>query len=153
ASYGTPITLTATVTSENPSSGNVEFFDDTTGADLGAGALQGTNANTATWVYTSAPTQLGVLGSPHSIRAVFTGIGANASGSLPGGIVVTPLTLTLSNLIANSKAFDYTAKATLDTSGAFLVGLFTGDRVALDTSKATATFASSAVGTNIPVTI
>ncbi|OWK40163.1 beta strand repeat-containing protein [Fimbriiglobus ruber] len=92
--FGSPVTFAATVQAggEAPT-GQVEFFDDTTQTDLGAGVLQNTTADTAVWTLTSTSTQL--TGGPHSIRAVFTPTGfqlATSSGNV--SVTVTPTTTT-----------------------------------------------------------
>ena len=49
--YGTPVTFTATVSAQTgstaPTAGSVEFFDSTTGRDLGDGSLAGSTGTTA----------------------------------------------------------------------------------------------------------
>jgi hypothetical protein len=70
--YGTPVTFTAVVTaSSGTPTGSVEFFDDTTGVDLGAGILK----SGSTWTLTTTPTQLQVAAGPQTIRAVYTATG------------------------------------------------------------------------------
>ena len=79
--YGQPVTFTAKVTtaSDTPS-GNVEFFDKTTGADLGPGTLQSSSPAAATWAFTDfthAASRL-LEGRADDIRAVFI-----STGNLP----------------------------------------------------------------------
>ena len=57
---------TVTATSGVPT-GNVEFFDSTSGADLGAGTLASSGAGAASWVYTTAPRQLQATGASGDI--------------------------------------------------------------------------------------
>jgi hypothetical protein len=71
----------------------------------------------------------------------------NSSGA------ITPATLSVSGITAISKAYDGTTAAALDTAGARLVGVLSGDGVTLDTDAATGTFASAQVGGEITVTI
>jgi len=68
---------------------------------------------------------------------------------------ITPASLTVSALTANSKIYDGTTSATLDTAGATLNGLLPMDagNVTLVTSGATGTFANKNVGTVKTVTI
>jgi trimeric autotransporter adhesin len=66
---------------------------------------------------------------------------------------ITIGTLTVSGITAASKVYDGTTGATLDTSGATLVGVVPGDAVTLDASGATGTFATKDVGTGKTVTI
>ncbi len=72
--FGQPLAFTATVTNTSSGAtpaGSVQFFD---GASvLGAGTALSGSGNTATSSFTT--TQLPVAGSPHNIRAVFTGTG------------------------------------------------------------------------------
>ena len=64
-----------------------------------------------------------------------------------------PATLTVTGITANNKVYDGTTDATLDTTGATLVGVVAGDDVTLDTSGATGTFATKDVGTGMTVTV
>jgi YDG domain/MBG domain (YGX type)/F5/8 type C domain len=61
--------------------------------------------------------------------------------------------LTVSGITANSKVYDGSNAATLNTSGAALVGIISGDQVSLSLAGANATFADANVGTGKPVTI
>jgi hypothetical protein len=157
--YGQQVTLTATVTALTGAAaptGSVEFFDDTTGADLGAGALQSSTGTTSIWTLTTGARQLQVAGgAAQAIRAVFTSTGTFAGGAaaLAGGVTVTPIGVTVSGITANSRVYNGTAVATLNTAGAVLVGVLAGDTVTLNTSGATGTFASKAAGTGILVTV
>src|SRR5207253_2872914 len=54
---------------------------------------------------------------------------------------------------ANDKVYDGTTKATLNATGAALVGVITGDTVTLTSTGATGTFASKDVGNGITVTV
>ena len=51
--YGTPVTFTATVSAQSgstpPIAGSVDFFDTTTGADLGLGTFGSSTGTTSTW--------------------------------------------------------------------------------------------------------
>jgi hypothetical protein len=77
----------------------------------------------------------------------------DSSATLAGGETITPAPLTVTGITANDKRYDGTTTATLNTSGAMIVGVVNGDTVTLDTSAATATFASAGIGNNIPVTV
>ncbi|NBU95985.1 MAG: hypothetical protein EBS20_08880 [Actinobacteria bacterium] len=64
--------------------------------------------------------------------------------------------LTITGVTANNKVYDGTALATLDFSSASLVGVVPGDsssEVDIDSSSVTGEFASSAVGTDVAVTV
>jgi hypothetical protein len=79
STYGSPVTLTATVTGSGPTpSGTVTFTDGAT--TLGTGTLDGSGV--AAFVISI----LSVVGSPHTITAVYSG-DANYSGSTSSGSV------------------------------------------------------------------
>ena len=108
--YGQIVTFNAAPSPANKSTpiGNVEFFDDTTGADLGAGVLQNTGAGSATWAYATLPTQLKVTGSADTIRAVFAPTNNSffgSSGTLVSGhyVLARPLTIVATT---NTKTYD-----------------------------------------------
>jgi hypothetical protein len=66
---------------------------------------------------------------------------------------ITAAPLTVTGVTANDKIDDGTTAATLDTSGAELVGVVSGDDVTLDPSGAIGTFDTSDVGTDQTVFI
>src|SRR5207302_310359 len=71
---------------------------------------------------------------------------------------ITPFALSgptngVTGITANDKVYDGTTKVTLNTNGTTLVGIFTGDTVALSTAGASGTFASKDVGNGISVTV
>ncbi|OWK36435.1 YDG domain-containing protein [Fimbriiglobus ruber] len=154
--YGTTVTLTATVTATSGTpTGGVMFYDDTTGTLLGVGTLQSQDSSSATWTFTTGQTQLGVIPAPnHAIRAVFSPAGqfTSSQGSLPIGETIAPFTLTLNGVAANTKVYDQTTAATLNSAAAMLNGVFAGDTVNLDPSGATGSFVSKDVGAGIVVT-
>ena len=155
--YGQSVTLTATVTSSSTPTGSVEFFDETTNTDLGAGTPTNTTGTTATWTYSTSATQLQVTTSPAAqvIEAVYTPTGAflGSSGTLSGGETITPLALTVSGITANNKVYDHTTAATLNTASATLNGVLSGDSVTLSTASAVGVFASKDVGNGITVNV
>ena len=65
---------------------------------------------------------------------------------------ITSATLTATGITAD-KVYDGTTSATLNTSSAALMGLFSGDVVTLVHNAATGTFASKNVGNNILVSV
>ncbi len=158
STYGMSVTFTATVSSSGGTpTGSVEFFDDSTSADLGSGTFESTSGDTAIWDYVTNPTQLTVTTSPgaQAIRAVYSPTGAfvGSSGTLSGGETITPVALTVSGITANNKIYDSTVVASLNTSSATLHGVFTGDSVSLSTTGATGAFASKSVGSGINVSV
>ena len=58
---------------------------------------------------------------------------------------ITSATLTVSGITANSKVYNGTTSASLNTGGATLVGVLGGDNVTLDTSLATGAFLDKTV--------
>jgi filamentous hemagglutinin family protein len=72
--------------------------------------------------------------------------------SASGAGLINPRPLTISGIIAGNKIYDGTILASLDNSAAQLVNVVPGDTVSLNSSLASATFASPGVGTGIPVT-
>jgi phosphotransferase system IIA component len=137
------------------------------------------DATTKATLNTSGATLLGVLSGDtvtlntsgaigtFASKDVGTGITVAISGLTLGGpqasdyslvqptatANITPAALTVTGITANDKVYDATTKATLDTSGAALVGVFAGDIVTLSTTGAIGTFASKDVGTGITVAV
>ncbi len=66
---------------------------------------------------------------------------------------ITPKPLTITGVSATNKTYDGSASASLNTTTASLVGVVTGDTVALGTSGGSGTFADKNVGSNKPVTV
>ena len=66
---------------------------------------------------------------------------------------ITSARLTVSGITAANKVYNANTVATLSTTGAAPVGVFSGDTVTIDTGGATGTFASKGVGTGITVTV
>ena len=107
--YGTPVTLTATVAPTRgtavPAAGSVDFQDGTT--DLGSISSNTVSGTNAIFTLVTTSTQLQVIqanGGIHTITAVyFPGSGFNGStGPLAGGLKVTPASLTIS-AVTNTK--------------------------------------------------
>jgi len=72
--------------------------------------------------------------------------------SASGAGTIDPRLLTVSGVLANDKVYDGTTAATLNSAGASLNNVVSGDTVALNSGGATGVFAQADVGTNIPVT-
>jgi hypothetical protein len=152
--YGSSVTFTATVTrtsGSNTPSGTVAIKEGTTTLCT-AGSLSGTGATaTASCLVAS----LSVAGSPHTINAVYGG-DTNFTGSTsttPVSQTVTAKALTVTGVTVQDHVYDGTKNATLNVTGATLVGVVTGDTVTLDSSSYTALFASKDVGTGVAVTV
>jgi hypothetical protein len=96
---------------------------------------------------------------PRQVRRTFSSRTAIATPrlssfrNLTGGETITPATLSVTGITADDKRYDGTTTATLNTSGAALVGVVNGDAVTLDTSAAVGTFASAGIGNNITVAV
>ncbi len=148
--YGTSVTFTATVTpaSDGPASGTVTFKDGA--VTIGTGTLNGANPGVATY----ATSTLSVSGSPHSITAEYNGDSA-FFGSTSGAVsqTMTAKTLTVTGITANNKIYDGNTTATLNTAGATLVGVVSGDNVTLNTALATGTFDTASAGLGKTVTV
>jgi len=157
ATYGQPITFTATVTANTGTPvGSVKFYNSTAGAYLGTGALQSSVTGTTVWTYSTTPTQMGATGgNADAILADFTSSGAllSSSGTLAGGEKVNPRNLTVSGLTANNKVYDKTTGSTINTTNAQVVGIVPGDVIILRTNLAVATFVSPNVGNGLAVTV
>jgi hypothetical protein len=125
--YGTAVTFTATVsaTSGAPTGGSVDFYDTTTGTDLGLGTFGGSRGTASTWtlatgVNTSNP--INVMAGD-TITATYTaGSGfADSSGTTTQTVTAIPITVTAT---ANTKTYDATptAAATPTITSGSLVG-------------------------------
>ena len=120
--YGQIVTFTATVTaSAGTPTGSVEFFDATTGANLGAGTLQPSGAGTATWSYATSPTQLQATGgNADTIEALYTSSAGffGSEGIQTGAIKVNPVSLTVSGVTASNRSYNQSTLASLKPGGA-----------------------------------
>jgi hypothetical protein len=110
-----------------------------------------TNIPTAT----SSPLSLTkppVSDSGNQYRAVFT----NACGSATSNaatLTVAQKDLTISGAVANNKPYDGTTNATVNFSGASLVGVESGDSVTINSSGYSANFDNKNVGNDKAVTV
>jgi trimeric autotransporter adhesin len=89
----------------------------------------------------------------NAVSASFVGSFTYTASNTPGLLVVAPAPLGVSGITAHNKTYDGTTAATLETSGAALVGVIPGDTVTLNSSGATGTFATKNAGTGITVTV
>ena len=137
------------------------------------------NAGTAATLNTTSATLLGVISGDTVTLGTSGATGTFASQNVGTGITVTvagltlngaqagdytlteptttanitPAGLTVSGITAANKVYNASTAATLNTTTAALVGVFSGDTVNLNTGGATGTFASQNVGTGITVTV
>ncbi|MEC4004805.1 YDG domain-containing protein, partial [Flavobacterium sp. SUN052] len=109
----------------------------------------GTIASTP--VYVRIKSNATVAGSPYSGNIVLTSASATTVNVATVSSSVTAKALTISGITANNKVFDGNTSATLSGT-ASLVGVVNSDVVTLG-GTAVATFASSSVGTAIPVSV
>jgi autotransporter-associated beta strand protein len=142
AVYGTPVTLTATITGATPT-GTVTFWD---GANwLGASTLSGGAAG-----LTISNFQVAV--SPHSVTAVYSGDSLNAaSTSSPVYVSTSPASITPVPVVAD-KAYDGTTNATVVSSNSFS-GILPSDTNYVHISGYTLGFSDPSVGTNKAVNV
>jgi hypothetical protein len=106
------------------------------------------SGETSTTLSLTKPT---VAMSGNQYRAVFTNecSGTQTATSNAATLTVHAKELTVAGITASNKPWDGNDIATIDVSGATLVGVVVGDVVTLDTSNATGDFASSDVGTHV----
>jgi hypothetical protein len=134
-----------------------KVYDQTTVAtlNLGGASLVGVIAPDAVTINSTSAT--GTFASANAgLRAVTaSGFGLNgaagnyilsAQPTVPNA-TINPVELTVTGITAEDKQYDGTITATLDISGATLVGVLSGDDVTLDASAAAGTFSSANVGT------
>jgi hypothetical protein len=153
----TPAALTVTgITANN------KPYDGTTNATLntGAAALAGVvSGDTVTLSTTGASGTFAGKNAGTGIAVTVSGLSISGAQAYDYTLTqpalsanITPSTLTVTGITANSKVYDGTTAATLNTGSAVLVGVISGDTVTLSTAGATGTFASKNAGTGITVT-
>jgi trimeric autotransporter adhesin len=151
-----PVDVNGVVAVSRPYNGMTSTTLDISGATL-VGVVRGDNVTldasgaTGTFASQNVGTSINVAVSGLSLAGADAG---NYMLTQPATTAdITPADLTVTGITAASKMYDGTALATLNTSGATLMGVVSGDTVTLDTSGATGTFASPDVGTAINVTV
>jgi hypothetical protein len=108
--------------------------------------------------FTNNATATNYVGTNYTVTVVNAGnLTATNYTFVPAGtngvLTITPAPVTITGIVADNKTYDGTNTATLDFSGASLVGLSNGDDVTLDSSAETAVFPGRNVGTNLTVTV
>lgn len=156
STYGSTVTFTAAVVPASGSAvptGSVQFVID--GAKFGSSVPVGPCAPPVAATACASMATPALTAGSHTVSANFAGTGAftSSAGSLAGGQTVEKKTLTVSGLSADSRIYDRTTVATLNTGSAALVGAKAGDAVALVTSAAAGSFADRHVGTGKTVTV
>lgn len=76
-----------------------------------------------------------------------------SSNSATATADITAKTVTVSGITASNKVYDGNTSATIETSGAAISDIVSGDNVTIDVAKATGTFEDKNVGTGKTVTI
>ena len=143
--YGTAVTFTATVSATSgttaPGLGSVDFYDTTTGQDLGNGIFGGSSGTASTWtITTGVKTFNATLGDV--ITASYTpGTNFNSSSNTMTE-VVTPLAITVTAAVS-SKTYDGT---TSSTAAPALTG---GSLVAGDTAAFSEVYGTKNVGSGL----
>ena len=115
-----------------------------------AGKVNLTSATTGTFSQANVGNNLTVTSGTFTISGSQA---ANYTLVQPTGLTanITPATLTITGVIANSKVYDATTADSLNTTGAGLSGLFGSDAVTLSSSGATGQFSGANVGNNLAV--
>ena len=113
--------------------------------------VSGSGTIASTPVYVRLKSTATVAGSPYSGNIVLSSSGATNVNVATVSSAVTAKALTISGITANNKVFDGNTSATLSGTPS-LVGIVNGDTVTIGGAPV-ATFASSAAGTAIPVSV
>jgi hypothetical protein len=151
------LTITGAVAQNKPYDGNASATVSFTAATLvGVIAPDAVAINSAAYTASFDNKNAGTS-KPVTVSGVtLTGAAAaNYTVAQPTGLTanITPKALTVSGVTAQNKTYDRTTTATLDTSGASLVGVIGADAVTLNTAGATGAFADRNVATAKPVTV
>jgi hypothetical protein len=122
------------------------------GAVTGDDVALSSSGTSATFPSANAGTNLAVTAVGFSLTGNDVD---NYSLSQPAGLTanITPARLTVTGVVAQSKVYDGTTAATLNTSQAILSGIVNNDHVSVSPNVYTATFASKDVGNNVAVTV
>jgi hypothetical protein len=161
-----PIGLTATITAKALSitgvAANNKVYDGTTSATLTGGALSGViagdtatlTAGTGAFADKNVGTAKPVTASGYAISGADAG---NYTVTNPTGLTadITPATLglTVAGTTANSRVYDGTLTATLNTGSSVLTGFIPGDVLTLNSSAAVGQFLDKNVGTGKTVVV
>lgn len=150
------LTVTGIAANNKVYNGNTAATLNTAGASLvGVGGGDSVSLVTSGATGTFADKNIGA-GKTVTISGLALSGGSSANYSLaqPAATAsITAASLTVSGVTANNKIYDGNMTATLNTAGASLNGVVSGDSVSLVTSAATGTFADKNVGTGKTVTV
>ena len=126
----------------------------TYGQTLAASTLSGGSATPpGTFAFTAPSTVPRAGTAPQSVTYTPTDTANYKTASNSVSLTVNPKALTVTGITANDKVYDGTTYATLILSNAVLVGVISGDAVALNTAGATGAFTDPNVGTNKTVLV
>src|SRR5215208_8079418 len=163
---GNPVaTFTLTVPAQTQVTGSFtaanKVYDGTTAATIASRSLSGVAAGddvslsggTATFADKNVGTGKTVTGTGFSLSGADASKYTLASSTLTTTANITAKPLTVDGVTANNKVYDGGTSATLNTSGASLNGVVSGDTVSLVTSGASGSFANKSVETGKTVTI
>ena len=145
AVYGGTVTLQATLTNSSHIGIPGKTVDFTVSlVPVGHAVTDGSGTATLTGVPLSV--LLGVGTHNNFIGAAYLG-GGGFIGSLDtANLTITQKSLTVTGITASPKNYDGTESATIDTSGATLVGVVSPDHITLNTAGATGAFLSAGPG-------
>ncbi len=113
-----------------------------------SGLPAGLTIDAATGAITGTATQAGLFNA----TLTATDLAGNAATG-PLAVTITPAPLTVAGLVVNDKSFDGNTSASVNTTGASLVGILGGDTVTLNTAGLTATFSDPNAGLSKTVTV
>ena len=152
------LTVTGITASNKTYDGSTTATLDTSSAAL-MGNLDGRNVVLGTGGASGAFTPNGNVGTGKTVQVSGLTISGSASGNYTltqptTSASITPATLTVTGITASDKVYDGTTSATLNTSGAALVGNLDGRNVVLGTGGASGAFTPNGnVGTGKPVQV
>ena len=151
-----PLTVTGITAVSKPYDGTNSAALVTTGATL-HGVLSGDsvtlNTSTATGTFATASVGTGITVTVSGLTLSGTDAGNYVLQQPTTTANITAATLMVTGITAASKVYDATTAATLNTSGAMLTGVVSGDSVTLNSAGAIGTFVTKDVGTGILVSI
>ena len=149
----TPKSLTGSFTAAS------KVYDGTTAATVATSSLSGVIApDVVTLSVTSAQFVTKTAGIGKIVAANLALAGADAgnytvNATATAAADITPKNLTINGAVASDKPYDGTATAAVTFGSASLVGVVSGDNVAISSADYAASFADKAVGSNKPVTV
>jgi hypothetical protein len=140
---------------------NSKIYDGTTAATISNRALSGVvgsdnvtlSGGSASFATKNAGNGKTVTATGLSLSGASAGNYQLAFTSVTTNANITAKNLTVSGATANNKVYDGGTIATINASGATMVGLVSGDAVTLNTGSAIGAFASASVGTGKVVTL